>query len=297
MNKKSYKFLLQVLFLLTTTLLHAQTDTKALLWKVSGKGLQEPSYIFGTYHLLGDKFLQEVPEADAPFKNAKGVVVETVIDSSKMMSIAMMGIMRDNKISNLMSPDDFKLVSDVFEKSTGMSLKSLDMFKPAQVSAMLVLFQAQKLNEKVLTKYAGIPLDVNFAYTAKKSGKTVTQLEAMEEQVKMLFDHFPVDEQARQLVEYAKKSESLAKTQVDMLDLYIQKDLSGLLKIMESYPKELGETDFMLKDRNEKWVKVLPQLMNSGSQFIAVGAGHLPGKDGLIELLRKEGYKVEPVVQ
>jgi uncharacterized protein YbaP (TraB family) len=108
-------FLLHVAFIALSTLTFGQkTDAKALLWKVSGKGLQEPSYIFGTYHLMGDKFLSALPEIDAPFKNAKGIVVETVIDSSKLISMAMMAIMKDNKISNLISPEDFQLVAAEF---------------------------------------------------------------------------------------------------------------------------------------------------------------------------------------
>jgi uncharacterized protein YbaP (TraB family) len=301
MNKNYRKVLLLkvVALLFLSTLTSAQpSDSKALLWKVSGKGLKEPSFIFGTYHLLGDKFLSQVPETDAPFRNAKGVVVETVIDSSKLMSVAMMGIMRDNKISNLISAEDFKSVDSLLQKYSAFNLNALDMFKPAQVSAILVLLQSQKLNEEILTKYAGMPLDVHIAASAKKLGKPVTQLEGMEEQMKMLFDHFPVEEQARQLVEYVKKNDMIAKTHVEMLDLYIKKDLSGLQSIMESYPEEVtGNGDYLLKDRNVKWVKLLPAVMNSGSQFIAVGAGHLPGKDGLIALLKNEGYNVEPVVK
>lgn len=300
MNKNLRKFLfLQAGVFFLVTILQAQpAQPKALLWKVSGNGLQEPSYLFGTYHLLNDGFLSEIPEADAPFKKAKGVVVEMVFDSSKLVSIAMMGVMRDNKISNLMSAEDFKLVSDKFEKISGMTLKTMDMFKPAQVNAMMVLLESQKLNETLLSKYKGLPLDLHFAIAGKKQGKVVTPLETMEEQITMLFDHFPVEEQARQLVEYVKNSDTMAKTHVELANLYVQKDIGGLLKIIESYPSELtGNVDFMLKDRNVKWAKVLPALMSSGSQFIAVGAGHLPGKDGLIALLKQAGYDVEPVTK
>lgn len=273
-------------------------ETKSLLWKVSGNGLTEPSYIFGTYHLLGDKFLAEVPEVEAAYKNAKGVVVETVIDSSKLISISMMAIMRDNKISNLLTPADFKLVADTLTKYSGYGLNMLDMLKPSQINAMLVLLQSQKLNEKTLSKYSGLPLDVYFASTAKKINKPVTQLESMEEQMKMLLDHFPVEEQARQLVEYVKNSAANSKLHVEMLNLYLRKDLGGLEKAMDSVPEELtGNSDFLLKDRNEKWIKALPTIMNSGSQFIAVGAGHLPGEHGVLTLLKKAGYQVTPVTK
>ena len=292
-QKKSFALSISLLFIFSFV---QSQEAKSLLWKVSGNGLKESSYIFGTYHLLGEKFLAEVPEADAAFKNAKGIVVETVIDSSKLLNVSLMALMRDNKISNLLTPEDFKLVSDTVLKYSGFSLKLLDMFKPAQVNAMLVLLQSQKLNEKTLSKYSGLPLDVYFASAAKKINKPVTQLESMEEQMKMLLDHFTVEEQARQLVEYVKGSNSFSKTHIDMLNLYMQKDLNALFKLMESVPEEMtGNSDFLLKDRNEKWVKALPAIISSGSQFIAVGAGHLVGDDGILNLLRKAGYTVVPV--
>lgn len=293
---KIFKFLPLTIALVISTLTFGQPVSKSLLWKISGNDLTEPSYLFGTYHLLGDGFLTEVPEIETPFKNAKGVVVEMVIDSSKLLNISMMAVMRDKKISTLLSPEDFKLVSDTLEKISGFSLKMMDMFKPSQVSAALVLLQSQKLNEKTLSKYPGIPLDVHFASAAKKNAIMLTPLETMEAQMKLLLDQFPVEEQARQLVDYVKNSNTFSKTHVDMLNLYLQKDLDALSKLMESIPEDLmGNSDYLLKDRNEKWMKTLPPLMRSGSQFIAVGAGHLPGEDGMLSLLQKAGYQVTPV--
>src|SRR5690242_1863275 len=112
MNKKHFSFLSLALMLLSFVVYGQTTTQKALLWKISRKDLKESSYVFGTYHLLGDKFLTEVPEIETPFKNAKGIVVETVIDSTKLMSTMMMAVMMDNKLSNLLSPEDFKMISD-----------------------------------------------------------------------------------------------------------------------------------------------------------------------------------------
>jgi uncharacterized protein YbaP (TraB family) len=299
LRNSGVRLLLAIIFFSGT--LHAQEkkSEKALLWKISGNGLKESSYLFGTYHLLGAKFLTEVPETEQPFAKAKGVVVELVLDSSKMMSVMMSkGIMHDKKISTLLSPKDFQRVDSVMLALSGYSLKMFDMFKPAQASMMIGLFQAQTLNAELLKKYEGVPLDVHIASSAKKAGKTVTALETMEQQFDMLYNHFTVEEQAKQLVEAVDQIDFTAKAAVEMTQLYLQKDLDGLTRMMESMPEELtGNMDYMLKDRNVNWVKTLPALMKSGSQFIAVGAGHLPGADGLIALLRKEGYTVKPVTK
>lgn len=291
--------LLTIIFFSGTLRAQEKKSEKSLLWKISGNGLKENSYVFGTYHLLGDKFLAEVPETAQPFVNAKGVVVETILDSAKMLSIMMSkGIMRDKKISTLLSPSDYKKVDSVLRSLSGYSLQTFDMFKPAQVSMTIALFQAQKLNAAILQKYNGVPLDIYFASAGKKAGKTVTALETMDQQFEMLLNHLPVEEQAKQLVASVQQSELTAKASVDMTNYYFKKDIDALLSMMEDYPEELtGNMDHLLKDRNMNWVKLLPDLIKSGSQFIAVGAGHLPGPNGLLALLRQQGYTVTPVTK
>lgn len=291
--------LLAIIFFSGTVNAQKKKSEKALLWKVSGNGLKEPSYLFGTYHLLGEKFLEVVPETQQPFANAKGVVVELVIDSSRMMSIVMTkAVMKDKKISTLLSPKDYNRVDSMLQSVSGYRLQMFDMFKPIQVAILISLSQAQKLNAELLKKYEGVPLDIHFASTAKKLGKTVTPLETMEEQFDMLYNHFSVEEQAKQLVEMINQEDVTTKISSELFTLYLEKDINALAVKMESLPQDLtGNMDHLLKDRNERWLKILPGLMKSGSQFIAVGAGHLPGADGVITLLRKEGYNVKPVTQ
>ena len=89
----------------------------------------------------------------------------------------------------------------------------------------------------------------------------------------------------------------MIQSQATLLNHYLSKDLKSLYEFSESMPKDFGDSDFLLKDRNEKWVQVIPELMRKQSQFIAVGALHLPGPDGVISLLQKQGYTVKPVTK
>lgn len=293
------RLLVAIIFFSGAVNAQEKKSEKALLWKISGNGLKESSYLFGTYHLLGDKFLAEVPEVSQPFAKAKGVVVETVLDSARMMTIMMSkAIMQGNKISTLLSAEDFNRVDSALQAAAGYSLKMFDMFKPMQAAMVISLSQAQKQNAELLKKYEGTPLDVHFASSAKKLGKTVTPLETMEQQFDMLFNHLTVEEQAKQLVEMVKQGDAMTNSSSQLFTLYLQKDIHALAAMIESLSEDFtANMDYMLKDRNENWSKVLPELMKSGSQFIAVGAGHLPGQDGLITLLRKQGYTVTPVVK
>lgn len=268
---------------------------KGLVWEVTGKGLKEPSYLFGTYHLLTNSYLNEIPQVKQSLAKTKGLVVEAVIDSSKLQSIAMMAIMPDKKISGMISPEEAKLVSAELEALMGVNLAAVDQLKPSSVIVLMTVLYAQKQNTTVLKKYPGQPMDVHLAAVAKKDLKTVTALETIEQQMNFLYNHFPLEEQARQLVIFVKQKEISEQSQAKLLEIYLEHDLEQLHRYSDSLPKDMGDSDFLLKDRNATWMKTLPDLMAKESQFIAVGALHLAGPDGLISLLQKQGYNVTPV--
>jgi uncharacterized protein YbaP (TraB family) len=132
---------------------------------------------------------------------------------------------------------------------------------------------------------------------AKRSGKKVQGLETMKYQAGIL-DSIPYSYQARQLVDYISHSGKKDEDQQlrAMFDAYREQDLKKLESLMlETDPGMAKFTDVLLYHRNRNWVEKLKTLMKERSLVVAVGAGHLPGEKGVIELLRKEGYKVEPV--
>lgn len=268
---------------------------QALLWKVTAADLPEPSYLFGTYHLLTDTYFHSLVEAKAPFAGARGVVVETRIDSARLPALVGHMIMPDKKLSELLTAADFLRVSDELNRQSGMTLAQLNQMKPATVALLLTMAYAQRGNGETLARYPGKPIDYHLAAAGKKLAKAVTELETMEEQFGILYNTFSVEEQARQLVALVDQKELAATAQVKLLELYLGRDLAGLYAYADQLPDEFGTSDMLLKKRNEKWMNVLPDLMKRGSQFIAVGALHLPGPEGLIALLRQAGYTVTPV--
>lgn len=274
----------------------AQSE-KGVVWEITGRGLKEPSYLFGTYHLLTNSYLNEIPQVKQSLAKSKGLVVEAVIDSSKLQSIAMMAIMPDKKISGMITPEEAKLISAELEALMGVNLAAVDQLKPSSVIVLMTLTYSQKLNDEVLKKYPGQPMDVYLAATAKKENKTVTALETIEQQLNLLYNHFSLEEQARQLVIFVKQKEISEQSQAKLLQIYLEHDLEKLFRYADSLPKDMGDSDFLLKDRNMNWMKTLPDLMHKESQFIAVGALHLPGPDGVISLLQKQGYTVKPVTK
>jgi len=114
-----------------------------------------------------------------------------------------------------------------------------------------------------------------------------------------VLDSIPYKLQAQQLVTYidsADTGEKEDKQMKEMFDAYRNQDLKKLENLMvETDPGMAGFTDVLLYHRNQNWVKKLKTLLAEKALIIAVGAGHLPGEKGLINLLRKEGYTLTPV--
>ncbi|GAA4448507.1 TraB/GumN family protein [Nibrella saemangeumensis] len=274
----------------------AQTATaqSSLLWQVSGNGLKKPSYLFGTYHILKDSYLNQNTKVKTAYANAEGVVVEMVVDSSAMLKMAMRALMLTNSLPDLISETDYNLVAKEFEKATGMDLGLFNQVKPVVTSTMLSLAYLEKESD-TLKRFTGQPLDMYFATEGKKLGKTVTPLETMEEQITMLYDHDPVEKQARQLVQMVKEKGSMRRVSQSLTDLYLKEDLSAMWKLSEQYGEQYGDMSYLVDERNHNWMKKLPNVMAIRPTFVAVGALHLPGPNGLIELLRKAGFTVEPL--
>lgn len=281
---------LVVLFLLLTRVVSAQS----LLWEVSGNGLKQPSYLFGTYHILKDSYLDKTPTVQRVFSAAQGIVVETTIDSSAMLRMAMRAIMPNNSLKKLLSESDYQLVADEFKRVTGIELIMFNQMKPIMVATTLSLSYAEK-EVDTLRSFTGQPLDLYFANEAQKQGKVLTPLETMDQQIGFLFDHDPVEQQAADLVRMVKEKEAMQGESKRLTDLYLASDLDGMWKLSQVYEKKYGDLSYLVNERNQAWMTKLPVLMDIRSTFIAVGALHLPGPTGIIALLRKAGYQLKPL--
>ncbi|QIP11557.1 TraB/GumN family protein [Spirosoma aureum] len=281
-------------FIFVLLLLPRFSVAQSLLWEVSGNGLKQPSYLFGTYHILKDSYLDKTPTVQNAFNLAQGIVVETTVDSAAMLSMAMRAIMPDNSLKKLLSEADYQLVSDEFKKNTGYDLTMFNQMKPIMTATTLSLSYAEK-EVDTLSKFSGLPLDLYFAMEAKKRKKVLTPLETMEQQMAFLFDHDPVEKQAADLVRMVKEKKTMQGQSKRLTDLYLAGDLNGMWKLSQEYEEKYGDLSYLVNERNQTWMGKLPTLMALRPTFVAVGALHLPGPSGLITLLRNAGFQVKPL--
>jgi uncharacterized protein len=273
----------------------SQTDKfdNSLLWKVSGNGLDKPSYLFGTMHMLckEDAFLGEnLVEA---IKNADKVYFELDMDNLFDMLGAMskMKMTNDTTLSDLLSKEDYEKVKKYFkEKSSLLPFSVLETYKPFIASSLLmeanVPCEQQVAMEQLI-------MDI-----AKEHHKTIEGLETTAYQMS-IFDSIPYKDQAKELLKMVAedgKESAGDKEFKDMMKAYKEQDLKKLASMINSEEAGILQyQDILLNNRNRNWVEKLKRLMPGKSLIVAVGAGHLPGEKGVITLLRKAGYTVMPV--
>lgn len=262
----------------------------SLLWEISGKDLQKSSYLFGTYHFADKGFIDTMKVLNEKLKTADAVVGELVMDKQMAMKLAPYMTMKDNRLDSLLTPKEFKLVNDYLKTLGKYDLNKMNNLKPIMIQTIIT----QALAPKTFTA-TNPAIDQYIQDYGKANHKKVFGLETVEDQAKVLFGDNLV-RQKEMLVKSVKQVKKIKKGTQKLHQYYITQNLKELAK-MFSTSKDFtaAEMDGLLKNRNDKWMAQLPTMMQNQSLFIAVGAGHLVGKDGLIKGLRAQGYTVNPL--
>ena len=285
-------FLLLALYILTfSTFSQSRTDN-TLLWRISGNGLKKPSYLFGTYHFLTNGFVDTLKAVKNAYRSSDAVVGELVIDSTLQKPMMEAAILKGTTLRKVLSDTLYASTSKWFKDEAGIDLSKLDQLNPVSIMSFALAITQQKYFPN---KTGETQLDTYFQNEAKKDGKKVLGLETIQMQIKVMFDQFSVSRQVSLLSELFKNANNLKGMITQMNNAYISQNLYELQQLMYSSSYNPGEMKVMLEDRNNYWMQQLPKLMNDQALFVAVGALHLTGKIGLVNLLKQKGYSVEPV--
>ena len=281
--------------------MYAQSGTStsgSLLWKISGKDLAKPSYLLGTFHLKSGEYLDSIPGAKTALQSCEQVVGELNMSDMAGLQIRMQQAMMmtpDTTYRMLYSDEDYQFVSEKTASLTGAGLDQLGVLKPAAIQlAIITLVYANYFPDINPTNI----LDIRIQTEAVKHQKPVLALETIDDQIHVLFGMMDLQRQADMLLCNLKNLDELITSIPELINDYNQGNLNKLYEQMEesdSCPSTPQETDALNKDRNNAWMQKLPEMMKEKSSFIAVGALHLGGEDGLLNLLEKAGYNVEPM--
>jgi len=263
-----------------------------LLWEISGKGLSQPSYLFGTYHFVGKNFLDTLPGVLNYLHKANTIVGEVIVEDEIVMAQKFMPIMilKDNSMDKILSQQEYAETDSLLKAKTPLSLSMLNGLKPSAVQITLSGFMLPKNISP-----ENPALDIYFQKEAKNANKQVLGFETLEEQGALLFDS-PLERQKELLLKTVRESGRMIAESTELFEVYKHQDFTALEKALsksDDYTPE--EMDALLTKRNKNWIEKMPGMMKAGPVFFAVGAGHLVGNEGLITLLRNLGYTVRPL--
>ncbi|NDP23175.1 MAG: TraB/GumN family protein [Paludibacter sp.] len=265
----------------------AQTKTMALnnslLWEVSGKGLKKPSYLYGTIHMIcgNDYFLSD--KTKKAFAASDNLFLEVNLSDPNEMAAAQQMAYGKEPLSTTLSPEQLNDLDALLQKRTGMTVKQVDKFSLMAVMSLIMMKSFGCVDIK--------SYEMEFMAMAKDSNKSVTGFETIQAQMDFLSKAYSDAEMITML------QESNDDTGKKMVQNYIQENLPELYKDITA-PKIMNEKSrkWMLDVRNKNWVVKMPEMMKDKSTFFAVGAAHLLGEQGVINLLRKSGYTVKPIM-
>ena len=301
MNYKITLITITSLLMLMSCTTQTINDNNSLLWKISGNGLDEPSFLFGTHHLVPVSFLDSISGLEEAFENTKQTVGELDMANMNEMQMTIMSeavMPQEVTYESLISAEDVVLLDSALTNLLGIGLNQFGALKPAMLSNLISLTLYQKHYPSIANE---TNIDQYFQMEALNRNRNVVGLETTEDQIEVLLNTRSLERQAELLMCMVRNQEMVMEQMDEFQDAYYTQNINLLydLSIKETPDDPCPTTDEEMnelnKDRNEKWLEKLPSIMEDKPSFIAVGCLHLPGDVGLIEGLREQGYTVEPV--
>ncbi|HLT52352.1 MAG TPA: TraB/GumN family protein [Flavobacteriaceae bacterium] len=256
-----------------------------MLWKIESGDNVSPSYLFGTMHVDDARAFNFSDAVMPAIKACKNFALETHPDST---IIAYQKKIKATKsidyLIELLSEDEFNKLKYRIKEISGTDLDSLYNYDADYLTSLLTPEDDKEDDKSTF-------VDAYLLGQAKTMGKSINGLETVDSQLNF-FDTLSKEEQREYLLEYIETDFETYKSQTNILtDIYLTGDIYEIEKMVESY----GGFDAVMESRNKVMSKSIQKLMKNGPTFSAVGAAHLPGKMGVIALLKESGYKVTRV--
>ena len=279
-----------------------------LLYKISHSDLDAPSYIIGTYHLAPASFVDSIPGINATLAAVEvvcGEVVNKEMESKESMEKVKQAMtLPDGKsLADILTPEEMQRLNAYMDKILGINLgnpileSQMGKMTPMAISTQLQLVQYMKLTPKFNPSKL---IDAHFQQVAKKAGKRVAGLETVDFQIGTLYKGATIERQKQQLFCMVDNDEYYSLQMRELAAAYFSQDIKAVQDITE---EKLGnmcdstpeEEEALIYGRNAAWAEKMPAMMNEAPTLFVVGAAHLPGEKGVLELLKANGYIIEAV--
>lgn len=276
---------------------------QGLFWKIEKPGLS-PSYLLGTMHVADPRVLKMPQGAAEARAEAKTIVIESdeILDEKKatagLLTKPELTMFTDGtSIDKLLAKDDLNLLEQGL-KQRGIPLAAVSRMKPWMLMAFVSLPPCELARKAQNAAF----LDKQIAIDAIAAGKQVKGLETLAEQLETMAA-IPIEFHLKSLVETIKLGSRMEDVFETMTQLYLSGDIGITMPLLKAVAPDGTEDeagygefeDLVVTKRNILMAERAAPILAEGGVFIAVGALHLPGENGLVELLRTQGFTVTKV--
>jgi uncharacterized protein YbaP (TraB family) len=280
MNKYTTLFTIVFTFLFFSPTAKSQS----LLWEISGNGLEESSYLFGTVHLSDQRVFNFNDSVFAKIDECDAFTMEIEATSQNIKKIGNSIFLEDGKtIDQMVSKEDYAFLTKFFKEKLDLELDGLKIFTPMTIISMATLRLTKSDMDTSVDNFL-------YEYATSKNKKTFS-VEPLQLQIDLL-KNVPAD----YLIDVANEWDTYQGITDKMIVAYAKEDMDALIKIMFSDSGFKKMEDDFIWNRNKTMADSIDLFVNRQSTFIAIGTGHLPLEGGVIDLLQKKGYEVKPII-
>lgn len=269
--------------------------SQGVLWQVARDG-GKPSYLFGTVHSSDEQITTLPPAVADAFAGSERLAIEALIDGSAVLKLSRAMLLPANERLDALLSESQTARLEAAATHFKMPMSMVTRFKPWGV---MLLFSLPP--EEHLRAASGLkPLDETLRVKAEAAGKPVVGLETIDEQISTL-DGMSREDQMQMLDTTLDQASEIEQVFAALRDAYLARDLAAIYDIMNAAKADdssgavLRFEQRLLVERNRRMVERMAGLLQQGNSFVAVGALHLPGRQGVLQLLADEGYVVTPV--
>lgn len=260
-------------------------DNKSLLWQISGKGLEKPSYVFGTIHMICQEDYIMTETIQNTLKNVDAFYAEIDFSNPENIAVLQQSMMSETPLSQRLNNEQYQKLQQLLKEVVDLDITQFEHLTDAAIVSMVTFKSFPCTDFKMY--------EMELLQTAAAAEKKMGGLETAAEQMEILGKSLGIDAVFEMLNDLKKDG---FKSTKEMVALYTNQDVQGLYDYMKKSSYMTDEVyNEMLTKRNHNWINEMPELMKNQSVFFAVGAAHLSGNNGVLKLLKDNGYTVKPV--
>ena len=283
------KYLVAFVISFIVFIANGQETENSLLWKIEGDSIKT-AYLFGTIHILPQKDFKIAPKVQKAFNASNELVLELDMDDPNFFKEAMQysSLKEGESLTSYMDEKEHAILDSFLIENLKVGIAQFSKVKPMMLmSSLLTSFVGEQVASYEFTLIS----------MSKKNNMEVKGLELLATQMAAL-DSQSYEKQIDDLVELVENYDDANTTYKELVAFYKKEDIQAIYTKSKVYFNNSAELEEKLLDeRNRNWIPEMTKLSKENNVFFAVGAAHLGGNQGLINLLKKKGYKVTPILE